>query len=317
MKALLIKKYGDPDVFEYGEIKTPDIKDDEILVRVYGSSVNPVDAGIRRGLLRTFVRLKLPAVLGVDVSGEVVKTGKKVSKFKKGDRVYAFTGIFKNGGYGEYIAMPASFPAVIPESLNITEAGVVPGVGMTAYEAFTLHAPIKPGMKVLINGATGGVGTYAIQIARHFGANVTAVCSTERVELARQLGANEIIDYKKQNLLDTEEKYDIILNCVRGIGFRKFLNLLKPGGKSLVITGSPLEMPLIRLFNLFSSKKTISFFVKTDGEILEGLSSLIRLGKVKPVIEKMYAWKDIAQAHRQMESGKIVGKIGVSIAFDN
>jgi NADPH:quinone reductase-like Zn-dependent oxidoreductase len=316
MKAMLIKSYGDPDVFYSGETQMPFIKDDEILVKVYGSSVNPVDAGIRRGMLKSFVRLKLPAVLGVDVSGEVVEVGKKVNKFKTGDRVYAFTGISKNGGYGEYIAVPDSFAAIVPENLNIIDAGVVPGVGMTAYEAFTMYAPIKPGMKVLINGATGGVGTYAIQIAKQFGAEVTAVCSTEKVELAMQLGADKIVDYKKQNILNAEEKYDIILNCVRGIGFRKFLKLLRPGGKSLVIAGGPLEIPLIKLSNLFSSKKTISFFVKTDGRTLEGLSNLIREGRVKPVIERTYSWKDLANAHRHVETGKIAGKIGVSMEFD-
>jgi NADPH:quinone reductase-like Zn-dependent oxidoreductase len=314
MKAMLIKAYGDPDVFYPGETQMPVIQEDEILIKVYGSSVNPVDTGLRRGTLKSFVRLKLPAVLGVDASGVVVEVGKKVNKFKRGDKVYAFTGIAKNGGYGEYLALPDSFAATVPENLNIVDAGVVPGVGMTAYEAFTLYAPIKPGMRVLINGATGGAGTYAIQIAKHFSAEVTSVCSTEKIELAIGLGADKIIDYKKQNILNAEEKYDVILNCVRGIGFRKFLNLLRPGGKSLVIAGSPVEIPIIKLSNLFSSKKTIPFFVKTDGRVLEGLSNLIQKDRVKPVIEKAYLWKDLAYAHYHVETGEIAGKSGVSMA---
>lgn len=313
MKAILIKKYGSPDVFEVGEIETPKTSVGEILVKLYGSSVNPVDTGIRGGLLKSFVRLKLPAVLGVDVSGVVVEVGKNVDKFKIGDKVYAFMGINKNGGYGEYATIPETFAAMLPENLDITIAGTVPGVGMTAYEAFTVHAPIQPGMKVLINGASGGVGTYAIQIAGHFGAEVTGVCNTERIGLVKQLGADKIIDYKKQNLFETQEKYDIILNCVRGIGFNKFKKLLKPGGKSILIAGSPLEIPLLKLSNLFSSKKTIPFFVKTDGKILEGLSQLIQSGIVKPVVEKTYSWKELSQAHRHMEAGKIAGKIGVAI----
>jgi len=313
---MLIRSYGDPEVFYLGETKMPVIKDDEILIKVYGSSVNPVDTGIRRGLLKNFVRLKLPAVLGVDISGEVVEIGKKVQKFKTGDKVYAFTGIFKNGGYGEYIAIPDSFAAIVPPNLNVIEAGVVPGVGMTAYEAFTIHAPITPGMKILINGATGGVGTYAIQIAKYFGAEVTAVCSTAKAGLANQLGADKIIDYQVYNILNEKERYDIILNCVRGIPFNKFLKLLKPGGKSLVITASPSEVPLIKLYNLFSFKKTITFFVKTDGKILERLSNLIQEDKVKPIIEKTYLWKDLAQAHRHVETGKIAGRVGVSMLFD-
>ena len=313
MKAMLVKKYGNPDVFEWGQIEPPTIGEDELLVRVWGSSVNPVDTGIRRGLLKSFVRLKLPAILGVDVSGEVVEVGKRVTKFKAGDRVYAFMGINKNGGYGEFVAMPENFAAKVPENLDLAEAGTVPGVGMTAYEAFTVHAPIKKGMKVLINGATGGVGTYAIQVAKYFGAEVTAVCSTEKVELAKQMGADRIIDYKKQDLFDTAEKFDIILNCVRGIGFKKLTKLLVPDGKSLVIAGSPLEMPLMKLSNLFSSRKTIPFFVKSEGAILEGLSELIQSGTVKPVIQKMYPWKELPQAHRDVEAGKIAGKIGIAI----
>lgn len=316
MKAMLIRNYGGPEVFEWGEIDLPLIKDDEMLVRVYGSSVNPVDTGIRRGLLKSFIRLKMPAVLGCDVSGEVVEVGKQISKFKVGDRVYAFVGIRKNGGYGEYISVPESYAAKIPENLNTPEAGSVPGVGMTAYEALTVHAPVKKGMKVLINGATGGVGTYAIQVAKYFGAVVTAVCSSEKVDLAKQLGADKIIDYNTQNIFESGNKFDVILNCARGIGFNKFRKLLESGGKSVVIAGSPLEMPLIKLTNLFSSRKTIIFFVKTDGAILEGLSSLIKSGKVKPVIQKMYQWKELTQAHRDVESGKIAGKIGISIYMD-
>lgn len=313
MKAMLINKYGNPDVFYFGEIVKPKIKEDEILVKVFGSSVNPVDTGIRKGLLKSFVRLKLPAILGVDVSGEVVEVGTAVSKFKVGDNVYAFLGIHQNGGYGEFVSMPESFAALTPDNLNITEAGTVPGVGMTAYEAFTIHAPVKPGMKVLINGATGGVGTYAIQIAKYFDAEVTAVCSAGKVELAKQLGADIIIDYGKTDILQTKERYDVVLNCVRGIGFKKFLKLLKPGGKSVVIADNPVKIPLMKFFNLFSSRKSIFFFVKTDGQILEGLSGLIESGEVKPVIEKIYPWKELSSAHRHVEAGKIAGKIGIEI----
>ncbi|MFC5271181.1 NADP-dependent oxidoreductase [Adhaeribacter terreus] len=313
MKAMLIRKYGDLDVFEWGEVDPPILKEDEMLVKVYGSSVNPVDASIRKGYLKSFVRLKLPAVLGVDASGEVVKVGKAVRKFSVGDKVYAFMGISNNGGYGEFISIPETFAAKVPDNLDLTEAGVVPGVGMTAYEAFTVHAPVRKGMKVLIIGATGGVGTYAIQIAKHLGAEVTAVCSSEKINLARQLGADQLVDYRSENILNTNERYDVILNCVRGIGFGKLKRLLKPGGKSIVIAGSPLELPLIKLSNLFSSKKTVPFFVKTDGAVLENLSQLIRACHVKLVIDRIYSWKDLPEAHARVEKGGITGKIGIAI----
>jgi len=313
MKAMLIKKYGNPDEFYLGNTNKPTIKEDEILIKVYGSSVNPVDTSIRKGYLKSFVRLKLPAILGVDASGEVVEAGKSVRKFKVGDKVYAFMGISNNGGYGEFISIPETFAAKIPDNLDVTEAGVVPGVGMTAYEAFTIHAPVKIGMKVLIIGATGGVGTYAIQIAKYLGAEVTAVCRSEKVNLARLLGADYVVDYKSQNILSTKERYDVVLNCVRGIGFGKIKSLLKSGGKSIVIAGSPLELPFIKLSNLFSSKKTIPFFVKTDGTILERLSQLIQAGHVKPVIDKIYSWKELSEAHICVERGGVTGKIGISV----
>lgn len=313
MKAMLIKNYGTPDEFYAGEIETPTIKNDEILVKVAASSVNPVDTAIRKGSFKAFIRLKLPTVLGVDTSGVVVEVGSSVRKFKQGDRVYAFTGVNRNGGYGEFAAIPESFAAIIPANLDITEAGVVPGVGMTAYEAFTVHAPITKGMQVLINGATGGVGTYAVQIAKYFGAEVTAVCSTDKISIAKELGADTVIDYKKQDLFATTEKYDIVLNCVRGIPFRRLKSLLKPGGKSIIIAGIPAEIPLIPLSNLFSSRKTISFMVKTDGKILNGLSELIQRGAVRPVIEKIYSWNELPEAHRQAERGNNVGKIGITI----
>lgn len=310
---MLINKYGTPDEFYAGEIDTPTIKSDEILVKVAGSSVNPIDTVLRQGMLKTFIRLKLPVVLGVDASGVVVEVGASVTRFKQGDKVYAFMGVYRNGGYGEYVAIPEAYAAKTPDNLDLVEAGVVPGVGMTAFEAFTVHAPITKGMHVLVNGATGGVGTYAVQIAKYFGAEVTAVCSTEKIGIAQRLGADTIVDYKKQDVFASAKRYDIILNCVRGISFGKLKRLLKPGGTSIVIAGSPAEAPFIALSNLFSSKKTVTFMVKTDGALLEGLNRLIEQGAVQPIIEKMYSWRELAEAHRHAERGNNVGKIGVAI----
>ena len=317
MKAMLIRKYGDPDVFELGDIEVPEIHVDEILLKVHSSSVNPIDTKIRQGALKRFIRLKMPAILGCDVSGEVVKIGNRVSKFQVGDRVYAYTGIKKNGGYAQFVAIPELYAALVPENLIMTEAGTVPAVGMTAYEAFTVHAPVRKGMKVLINGAAGGVGSYAIQIAKHFEAEVTAVCSTGKIDLAKQLGADKIIDYKKRNIFESDNRYDIILNCVRGIGFNKFRNMLKPEGRLVIIAGSPLEIPLMKISNLLSSRKTIPFFVKTNGAILKSLSALIKSGEVRPVIQKIYSWKELPQAHRDFEAGKIAGKIGITSVIED
>lgn len=316
MKAMLIDKYGEPDVFRFGEIEKPQIRDYEILVKVIGSSVNPVDCGIRRGLLKRFIKLKLPAVIGVDTSGEVVEAGKNVKKFKAGDKVYAYLGIQNNGGYGEFVSIPESYAALTPKNISVVKAGVIPGVGMTAYEAFYVQTKLKAGEKVLINGAAGGVGTFAIQIAKNIGADVTGVCSTSKAEFIKQLGADKIIDYKKEDLYSLKERYDVILNCVRGAEVSKLKKLLTPKGRLINITGNPLLTPFIKIANIFSSKKTFSFFVKTDGDNLKGLTELIEAKKVKPIIEKTYSWKELAEAHKHVETGRVTGKICVRVGED-
>ena len=313
MKAMLIDAYGEPDVFRFGEVEKPRVKDDELLVKVFGSSVNPVDCGIRRGLLKNFINLKLPAVLGVDASGVIVETGKFVKNFKVGDKVYAFLGIRRNGGYGEFITIPESYSALTPNNIDIVDAGVVPGVGMTAYEAFYVQTELKPNEKVLINGAAGGVGTYAVQIAKNLGAEVTGVCSTSKADFIKQLGADKVIDYKMETISSVKEKYDVILNCVRGTKITELKKLLKKDGRLIDITGNPMVTPFLKIANIFTSQKTFSFFVKTNGKNLEGLTKLIETGKVKPVIQKTYSWKELPEAHKQVETGRVTGKICIRI----
>ena len=308
-----ISNYGSPDVFEWVEIPVLKVNDHELLVRVYGSSVNPVDCALRRGELKSFIRLKLPTVLGVDVSGIVEEVGKNVTRFAVGDRVYAFLGIERNGAYAEFTAIPESYAAAIPSNLNIIQAGVVPGVGLTAYQAFTRGAPVKQGMKVLINGAGGGVGTYAIQIARAMGAEVTAVCSETKAELAQMLGANHVVNYQKQNILDSGREYDVILNCVRGSKIGQWEKLLKKKGTQIVIAANPSQMPFIMLSNLFSSRKSITFNVKADGQTLKELSELISAQKVKPIMSKTFALEALAQAHKLSESESVAGKIAITM----
>lgn len=308
-----IYKYGSPDVFEWEEIHVPEIKDDELLVKAYGSSVNPVDCAIRQGELYPYIRLDLPAVLGVDVSGIVEKVGKKVTRFAVGDHVYAFLGLKLNGAYAGYVAIPESYAALIPNNLNITQAGVVPCVGLTAYEAFTEIVPVKKGMNVLINGGGGGVGTFAIQIAKAMEAKVTAVCSESKAEAAKRSGANVVVNYHKEDIFKSEHQFDVILNCVRGSKIGKWKKLLKKDGKQIVIAANPKQMPFIKLSNLFSSKKSILFNVKADGNALNGLSELIAAGKVKPVISKTFALESLIQAQKLLETKSVAGKITITM----
>lgn len=310
---MLIYKYGTPDVFEWQDVHAPSIKDDEILIKAFGSSVNPVDCAIRQGKLRAIFRLDLPAILGVDVSGIVEKTGKNVTRFSIGDRVYAFLGLNRNGGYAEYVTIPQDYAAHVPDRLTVTQAGVVPVVGLTAYQSFTEVARLKAGMKVLINGGGGGVGTFAIQIAKAMGAHVTAVCSESKALMVKNLGADIVINYHKENILRTDKRFDVILNCVRGAEIGKWKSLLTKNGRQIVIAANPVQMPLISLMNVFSSSKSIIFNVRPDGSSLQQVSELISSGKVRPVISKTFLLKELAHAHEYCEKGNVAGKIGISV----
>ena len=312
MKSMLIRRYGGPNVLELGEIEMPRAGRGELLVRVRGSSVNPVDCAIRSGMLRWFVRLRLPAVLGVDVAGEVVERGEGATRFAIGDRVFAYAGLHRGGGYGEFAAVPEAYAARVPSSLSWAEAGTVPGVGATAYEAFTVHAPLRPGMRVFINGGAGGVGTYAIQIARALGAEVTVTCSSAKAALVRELGAHHIIDYTKGDAFGSGQNgYDVVLNAVRGTPLAPLRALLRRGGVLITLTGIPPQVILTKVRNLVSSRRTVVMFVQTSGTLLEGLAGLIGKGQVRPIVERTYSWNELADAHQHVETGRVAGKIAV------
>lgn len=310
---MLIYKYGSPDVFEWQDVHVPAIKENEILVKSFGSSVNPVDCAFRQGKLKAIFRLALPAILGVDVSGIVEKTGKNVTRFSVGDRVYAFLGLNRNGAYAEYVAIPETHAALIPDNMKVALAGVIPVAGLTAWQAFTDVATLKAGMNVLINGAGGGVGTFAIQIAKARGAHVTAVCSESKALMVKNLGADTIINYHRENIFQLEKKYDVILNCVRGADIGKWKDLLNKNGKQIVIAANPVQMPLISLMNIFSSRKSIIFNVRPDGQSLQQLSQLISSGKVKPVVTKTFSLEELAHAHEYCEKGSVAGKIAIFV----
>jgi NADPH:quinone reductase-like Zn-dependent oxidoreductase len=312
MQAMVIRRYGGPDVFERAEVEVPRPGPDDVLVRVRGSSVNPVDASLRAGALRAFIRLRLPAVLGVDVTGEVVEAGARATRFSVGDRVLAYTGLDRGGGYGELAVVPERFLARVPASLSWAEAGTVPGVGATAYEAFTVHAPLEKGARVFVNGGAGGVGTYAIQIAKALGAEVTATCSAPKAALVRELGADQVVDYTKGDpFASGRARHDVVLNCVRGAPLGPMRELLEKRGVLVTVTGGPLEAAEAKVRNLVSSRRTVVFYVQTSGALLEGLGQMMNEGRVRPVVERVYTWDELPDAHRRVESGRVAGKIAV------
>ncbi|MCA9695134.1 MAG: NADP-dependent oxidoreductase [Myxococcales bacterium] len=309
---MITRQYGDVDQFELAEVPDPTPGPGQVLVRVHGSNVNPLDAALRQGLLKAFIRIELPAVLGVDLSGEVVALGEGARTFSIGDRVYAYTGAGAGGGYGELAAVREEFLAKVPERLDLVTAGVVPGTGATAYEAFTVHAPVRSGMRVLINGAAGGVGTFAVQIARALGAEVTGTCSTSKVELVARLGA-EVIDYTKDDVY-ARGGYDVVLNGVREADEGRLRGLLKKGGTLVSIVGSPVDRITSKVANLMRSTKTVPFFVSPQAACLAGLSAMIERGAVEPVIEATYPLTEIPAAHRRIETGRVAGKLCVDVA---
>ena len=309
---MLIRRYGGPEVFEPGEVEAPRPGPGEVLVRVRASSVNPVDTAVRSGMLRFFIRLRMPAVLGVDVAGEIVERGEGAARFAVGDRVFAYTGLSRPGGYGELVALPESSLARVPSKLSWAEAGTVPGVGATAYEAFAVHAPLEPGMRVFINGGAGGVGTYAIQIAKALGAEVTVTASGGKAAFVRELGAGHVIDYTQGDpFAQGASSYDVVLNAVRGPSLSRLRTLLRPGGVVVTLTGIPPQAAWMKLRNRLSSRRTVIMFVSTSGAILEGLAKMIEQGKVRPIVEKTYSWNQLAEAHRRVESQRVSGKVAV------
>ena len=312
MKAMLLNAYGDADAFTLGEIPTPVAGPGEVLVRVHGSSVNPLDAGIRAGMLSSFVPLELPAVLGVDVAGEVVAVGEGVARYGVGDRVYAYTGVGAGGGYGEFAAVAVEKLARVPENLGLVGAGSVPGVGATAFEAFTIQSRVEAGMRVFINGAAGGVGTYGIQVARALGAEVSGTCSAAKTELVVKLGARAI-DYGIGDPFSEVGAYDVVLNAVRATPNERLLPLLRDGGTLVTVVGGSEDVAAAGRGELGGGKRVAPFFVNSDSVCLEGLSELLASGAVTPVIEGVYPLAELADAHRRVETGRVVGKLCVDV----
>jgi NADPH:quinone reductase-like Zn-dependent oxidoreductase len=191
-------------------------------------------------------------------------------------------------------------------------------VGTTAYEALTVHAPVRPGMRVFVNGGAGGVGTYAIQIAKALGAEVAATCSEPKAAFVRELGADRVVDYTKGDpFAEGHDGYDVVLNCVRGGSLSPMRRLLKKGGTLVTVTGIPPEAILAKLRNLVSSRRTVMMFVETSGARLDALAKLIEEGKVRPIVERTYGWSELAEAHRRVETGRVAGKVAVVAPADH
>lgn len=311
MKAVTINRYGSASVLQYQDVEKPQIKSDQMLVKVYATSVNPIDWKIRKGMLKLLTGNKFPMILGFDVSGEVVEVGEKVTRFKPGDAVYARLDNLTGGAYAEYAAVSEQVAAFKPSNMTHEQAAAVPLAAMTALQALRDQGKIKQGYKVLINGASGGVGTFAVQIAKVLEALVTAVCGASNVELVKTLGADRVIDYTQQDFTKETVKYDIIFDVVGNSSLSKCKNVLQPNG--IYITTQPTPDKFVESFlTMLTGRKSKVIVLQSSGKDLAYLKDLIEAGKIRAVIERTYPLSETATAHVHSEKEHVVGKLVIT-----
>ena len=332
MKAFVVNRYGKNEKLKLTEIEDPSVKERDILVQVHSTGINLLDSKIRNGEFKMFLPYKTPFTLGHDVSGVVMKVGSKVSKFKVGDEIYARPADFQIGTFAEFISINENDVAIKPKNLSMEEAASIPLVGLTAWQALVEKANLKKGQKIFIQAGSGGVGTFAIQLAKHLGATVATTISTANIDLGRSLGADVLIDYKNQDFERILNDYDVVLNSQDTKALQKSLKVLKKGGKVISISGPPdpdfgqeikaswfLKI-LIKFLSAGIRRKAkrlgvkFSFLLmKAQGEQLSQISKLIESGEIKPVLDKVFPFEQINEAMSYVETGRAKGKVVVKV----
>ncbi|HDR8112168.1 NADPH:quinone reductase [Bacillus thuringiensis] len=331
MKAMIIDKYGKVPM-RMAEVPTPEINEYEVLAEIHAASINPIDFKIRDGKVKMLLKYEMPLILGNDFSGVIVKVGAKVTNFKVDDEIYARPRKNKIGTFAEYIAIHEDDIALKPKNLNFEEAASIPLVGLTSYQALHDIMQLQKGQKILIHAGSGGVGTFAIQLAKIMGAIVTTTASEAGANLVTSLGADEIINYKTEKFEDILKNYDAVFDTIGGATLEKSFNIIKSGGNIVSVSG----MPNARfgkefgsgffktlLFSLASKKLTAlekkhnaqySFlFMKPSGDQLRTIANYIEAGQIKPVIDRVFPFEDAQKAMEYSESGRAKGKIIVKI----
>ncbi len=322
MKAIVYTTYGSPDVLHLKEVATPAPNANEVLIRIHATSVSAVDAIFRSGKdvsARLFTGLTRPKrqILGSDLAGEVVATGQDVTRFQVGDRVYGATADF--GAYAEYICLPEDGAlATIPANVSYVEAAAMPGGALTALPFLRDEGNIQAGDKVLINGASGSVGSFAVQLAKYFGAEVTGVCSTRNVEMVKALGADHVLDYRQEDFSQNGEQYDIIFDAAGKRSFGGVKGSLKEGGRFLAVAITPSILWHGFWTRWLGSKRAKLAFTglrppQDQAKDLRWLTELLAAGTLKPVIGRIYTWQQTAEAHRDVDAGNKQGNIVIQV----
>ncbi|HHT7177929.1 TPA: NADP-dependent oxidoreductase [Bacillus cereus] len=331
MKAMIIDKYGKVPM-RMAEVPTPEINEYEVLAEIHAASINPIDFKIRDGKVKMLLKYEMPLILGNDFSGVIVKVGSKVTRFKVGDEIYARPRKNKIGTFAEYIAIHEDDIALKPKNLSFEEAASIPLVGLTSYQALHDIMHLQKGQKILIHAGSGGVGTFAIQLAKIMGATVTTTASEAGSNLVKSLGADQIINYKTEKFEEILKDYDAVFDTIGGTTLEKSFDIIKSGGNIVSVSG----MPNARfgkefgsgffktfLFSLASRKLTAlekkhnaqySFlFMKPSGDQLRIIANYIEAGKIKPVIDRVFSFEDAQKAMEYSEAGRAKGKIIVKI----
>lgn len=332
MKALTFKRYGKSPGIGLTDVPRPTLKPDELLVQVHAVGVNPVDNMIPTGRYKAVLKFQLPAVMGSDLAGVVTEVGSRVTRFKPGDAVFANIFDLGTGALAEFAVVPESAAALKPANLDFVQAASIPMVGLTSWQALRERMDLQAGQKVFIPAGSGGVGTFAIQLAKHLGAKVGTTASTGNVQLVSSLGADEVVDYKKQEFEEVLRGYDAVFGTVRGDAVEKAVGILKSGGTMVSLVG-PLDAAFARarglnfflafVFGLMSRKimrlakkrgATYSFlFVHPDGDQLTEIGGLLRSEHIRPVIDKVFPFEQAKEALEYLAQGRAKGKVVVKV----
>ncbi len=333
MKTYIVKRYGKKEKLHLAAAPEPTVNENEVLVQINASAINQLDTLIKNGDFKLFLPYKTPFVNGHDMAGVVTKVGLKVTKFKIGDEVYSRPSDFKIGTFAEYIAVNENDLALKPKNLSMEEAASIPLVGLTSWQALIEIAKLKKGQKVFIQAGSGGVGTFAIQLAKHLGAFVATTTSTTNIELVKSLGADLVIDYKKEDFATILKDYDVVLHSNKEAKvLESSLKILKQGGTLISLTGPPtpefakkmgLGWHLQMLTSLLSrsarkkaKKLNVNFkflFMRAEDKQLSEITSLIEAGKIHPIIDKIFPFEQVNEAMSYVETGRTKGKVVVKV----
>ncbi|EJL34524.1 Zn-dependent oxidoreductase, NADPH:quinone reductase [Caulobacter sp. AP07] len=332
MKAFILDRYEKKGALRLGDMPQPKLGDDEVLVEVHAAGLNLLDSKIRDGEFKPILPYRPPFILGHDVAGTVVRVGPSVRDFKPGDEIYARPRDGRIGTFAEFIAISEADVALKPKGLSMEEAASIPLVGLTAWQVLVERAKLQKGQKVLIHAGSGGVGAFAIQLAKHLGATVATTTSTANIDLVKSLGADVVVDYKTQDFATVLSGYDVVLNSLDGDTLQKSLEVLKPGGKLISISGPPdpdfareqgLNWVLRQVLGQLSSgirKKARSrqvaysfLFMRANGRQLSQITALIEAGIIRPVVDRIFPFKATNQALAYVETGRAKGKVVVKL----